>query len=41
MKGVTWNEVWGMSPEQRNKIVKYLNKVYKEREEAMTGKRTM
>jgi hypothetical protein len=41
MKGVTWNEVWGMSPTQRNKIVQYLNKVYKAREEAMSGKKTM
>jgi len=37
MKGVTWNEVWGMSPEQRGKIIKFVNKIYKEREEAQTG----
>lgn len=41
MKGVSWNEVWGMSPMQRNKIVGFLNNVYKKREEAMTGKKTM
>lgn len=41
MKGVTWNEVWGMSPDQRGKIIEYVNKIYKQREEAMTGKKTM
>lgn len=37
MKGVTWNEVWGMSPEQRGKIIRFVNKIYKEREESQTG----
>ena len=37
MKGVTWNEVWGMSPEQRGKLISFVNKIYKEREEAQTG----
>jgi len=41
MKGVTWNEAWGMSPKQRNKIVGYINKIYKDREEAQTGKKSM
>ena len=41
MKGVTWNEVWGMSPEQRSKIIKNVNKIYKDREEAQTGKKHM
>lgn len=41
MKGVTWNEVWGMSPEQRGKIIKFVNKIYKEREEAQTGVKQM
>jgi hypothetical protein len=41
MKGVTWNEAWGMSPVQRNKIVEYVNKIYKEQEEAQTGKKSM
>jgi len=41
MKGVTWNEAWGMSPRQRNKMITYINKIYKEREEAQTGKKSM
>lgn len=41
MKGVTFNEAWGMSPLQRNKIVSYINKVYKEQEEAYTGKKSL
>lgn len=41
MKGVTWNEVWGMSPEQRGKIIKFVNKIYKEREEAQSGQQQM
>jgi len=41
MKGVTLNEVWGMSPEQRGKIIKFVNKIYKEREAAQTGKQQM
>lgn len=41
MKGVTWNEAWGMSPSQRINIIQYVNKIYKEREEAQTGKQRM
>ena len=41
MKGVSWNEAWGMSAEQRSGIIKYVNKVYQEREEAQTGKKSM
>ena len=41
MKGVTWNEAWGMSPTQRVKIIKYVNKVYKEQDEAYSGKKSM
>ena len=41
MKGVTWNEVWGMSPEQRGKVIKFVNKIYKEKEEAQSGKQQM
>lgn len=41
MKGVTYNEAWGMSPRQRNKIIAYINKVYREREEAQSGKQSM
>ena len=41
MKGVTWNEVWGMSPEQRGKIIAFVNKIYKEREAAQSGKTQM
>ncbi len=41
MKGVTWNEAWGMSPRQRNKIVEYINKIYKDQEEAYSGKKSM
>ena len=41
MKGVTWNEVWGMSPAQRSKIIQYVNKIYKDREEASSGKQQM
>jgi hypothetical protein len=41
MKGVTWNEVWGMSPEQRGKIIRFVNKIYQEREASQTGKTQM
>lgn len=41
MKGVTWNEVWGMSPLQRNKMVVYINKMNKEQEEAYSGKKSL
>lgn len=37
MKGVTWNEVWGMSPDQRVKIIKYVNNINKKREEQQSG----
>lgn len=41
MKGVTFNEAWGMSPQQRNKIIIYINKMNKEQEELYTGKKTL
>lgn len=41
MNGVTWNDVWGMSPLQRVKIIKYVNKINKEREEQRTGQTQM
>lgn len=41
MKGVTFNEAWGMSPQQRTKIVEYINKIYKDRAEVTSGKKTM
>jgi len=41
MKGVTFNEAWGMSPHQRSTIVQYINQVYKDRAEAASGKKSM
>ena len=31
MNGITLNEAWTLSPLQRNKMITYINKVYKER----------
>ena len=39
--GVTFNDAWGMSPQQRNRIIKFVNKIYKERSEQMTGKKQL
>ncbi len=41
MKGVTWNEAWGMSPSQRSGIIQYVNKIYAEKEKAQSGKQQM
>lgn len=41
MNGVTWNEAWGMSSQQRNLIVAYINKIHKEKIEAQSGKKTL
>lgn len=39
--GLTLNEAWTLSAMQRNKITKYINRMYKEREEQLTGKKTL
>lgn len=36
--GVTWFEAWALSPYDRDKIVKYVNKLYEIQEAAITGK---
>lgn len=41
MKGITWDDAWGMAPRHREKIVDYINEQYKAQREAMTGKQEM
>ena len=41
MRGVTWNDVWGMSPEQRTKVIKYVNKINKQKQEQQSGQEQM
>jgi len=41
MNGITLNEAWTLSPLQRNKMVAFLNKIYKDRAEAASGKKNM
>jgi len=33
--GVTWNDAWGMSPLQRNNVIKWINEVIEKKQEAM------
>lgn len=39
--GITWTEAWEISPEDRNRIIKYINKVYETQESVITGKQKM
>lgn len=39
--GITWNEVWSMSPEQRHKVAKFLTQQHKEQAKALTGQEYM
>lgn len=33
--GITWDDAWGMSPEQRNNVVRWINDVLEKKQEAM------
>lgn len=39
--GITWNEAWGMSADQRQKVIKFLNKKISEEQAAITGREKM
>jgi len=39
--GLTLNEAWSISHMQRNKIITYVNKIYKDQAEAASGKKHM
>ena len=41
MNGVTYNEAWGMSPQQRGNILEFMTEIKKTEAAALSGKEQM
>lgn len=39
--GITRTEAIGMSPQERDETIEYINKIYEEQKTALTGQRKM
>ena len=41
MNGATYNEAWGMSPQQRRNILEFITDINKKEADAISGKQQM